>query len=121
MCSTPFIRKQEHSCKQLEVKTNRTSFYGEIVMVITIRISVPVKSHAFSVRVTLQGIKSHSHAHSHYSHANTKSTNWKISVMIKLPKQNWFAEYGNSDPLEICFNVFLSHLLTLHIRTNLVL
>jgi len=31
-----------------------------------------VKSHAFSVRVTLQGIKSRSNAHPHYSHANTK-------------------------------------------------
>jgi hypothetical protein len=35
-------------------------------------------------------------------------TNWKISVkIIKLPKQNWIAHYGNSDPLVICFNVFL--------------
>jgi hypothetical protein len=32
---------------------------------------IPVKSHAFSVRVTLQGIQSRSHAHPHY-HANTK-------------------------------------------------
>ena len=31
-----------------------------------------VKSHAFSVRVTLQGIKSRSHARLHYSHPNTK-------------------------------------------------
>jgi hypothetical protein len=34
--------------------------------------TIPVKSHAFSVRVTLQGIKSRSHAHPHYSHSNTK-------------------------------------------------
>ena len=33
---------------------------------------IPVKSHAFSVRVTLKGIKSRSHAHPHYSHTNTK-------------------------------------------------
>jgi hypothetical protein len=33
-----------------------------------------------------------------------KSTNWKISLsIIKLPKQNWFAKYRNSDPLAICF------------------
>ena len=32
---------------------------------------IPVKSHAFSVRVTLLGIQSRSHAHPHY-HANTK-------------------------------------------------
>ena len=34
--------------------------------------SIPVRSQVFSVRVTLQGIKSRSHAHPHYSHNNTK-------------------------------------------------
>jgi hypothetical protein len=34
--------------------------------------TLPVKSHAFSVRVTLQGIKSRAHAHPNYSPANTK-------------------------------------------------
>ena len=32
---------------------------------------MPVKSHAFSMRVMLQCIKSRFHAHPHYSHANT--------------------------------------------------
>ena len=39
---------------------------------------IPVKSHAFSLSVTLQGIKSRTHDHSHYSHTDTKSMNWKI-------------------------------------------
>ena len=42
-----------------------------------------------------------------------KLTNLKISVkIIKLSKQNWFAQYGNLDLIAICFNVFLSHLVT---------
>ena len=42
-----------------------------------------------------------------------KSTNWKILVkIIKLPKQNWFAQYRNSNQLAVCFNVFLSQLVT---------
>ena len=58
-------------------------------------------------------LKVSNHALTHYCQANTKTTNWKISVnIIKLPKQNWFAKYGNSDPLAICINVFLSNLVT---------
>ena len=34
--------------------------------------TIPLRSQAFSVRVTLQGIKSRSRAHPHYSHNNTK-------------------------------------------------
>jgi hypothetical protein len=38
---------------------------------------------------------------------------WKTSVsIIKLPKENWFAKYGNSDTLAIyilIINVYLSH------------
>ena len=33
-------------------------------------------------------------------------------MIIKLPKQNWFAQYRNSDPFAICFNVVLSQLVT---------
>ena len=65
---------------------------------------IHVKSHAFSVRVTLHGIKSRSHAHPIILTLTQKSTNRKISVnMMKLPKQNWFVKYGNSDLLAIYF------------------
>jgi hypothetical protein len=59
----------------------------------------------------------------------TQLTNLKISVkIIELSKQNWIAHYGNSDPLVICFNIFLSQLVTfthkgievLHIIQNLI-
>jgi hypothetical protein len=38
-------------------------------------------------------------SHPHYSHANTKIDELKnsVKILIKLPKQNWFAQYRNSD------------------------
>ena len=50
--------------------------------------SIPVKSHALSPRVPLSLI---------ILTLTQQLTNSKISVkIIKLPKQNWFAQYGNS-------------------------
>jgi L-cystine uptake protein TcyP (sodium:dicarboxylate symporter family) len=89
---------------------------------VAINIVIHVQHTCQVSRVTLQGIKSRSHAQPHYSQANTKSTNWKISVkLIKLLKQNSFAQYGNSDLLSMCCNVVLSQLVTVskkHIRSN---
>jgi hypothetical protein len=48
-------------------------------------------------------------ASNHVLTLTQKSTNRKISVnMFKLPQQNWFAKYRNSDPLAIYLNKCIS-------------
>ena len=51
-------------------KTFYFYFSSVVIFSTTLIPYIPVKSHAFSMIVTLQGIKSRSHAHPHYSHAN---------------------------------------------------
>ena len=65
-----------HICIQqiynTEFSNNRCILYEGLKLDNYRQFRIPVKSNAFSVRVTLQGIKSRSRAHPRYCHANTK-------------------------------------------------
>ena len=64
-------------------KTFYFYFSSVVIFSTTLIPYIPVKSHAFSMRITLQGIKSRSHTHPHYSHANTN-----IDELKKFIKHN---------------------------------